>query len=67
LDANRVPRRASDKIQEAKPAVDEPTKPLTVDIPESLHTRIRVACARNKLQMKELVMEGINRVFEQYE
>jgi hypothetical protein len=48
-------------------AADEPTKRLTIDIPESLHTRIKVTCARNKLRMNTMFMEGLNRVLAQYE
>jgi flagellar motor switch/type III secretory pathway protein FliN len=62
-----APRRALNKTEQTKASAEAPTKRLTVDIPESLHTRIRVACARNKLQMKELVVQGIDRVLEQYE
>lgn len=61
------PRRAPERLAGAKRPADEQTKRLTVDIPESLHTRIKIACARNKLKMKALVMEGLNRALEQYE
>jgi predicted HicB family RNase H-like nuclease len=62
-----APRSAPDNFVGAKAALDEPTKRLTLDIPEGLHTRIKVACARNKLKMNTMVMEGLNRVLEQYE
>jgi predicted HicB family RNase H-like nuclease len=60
-------RRTPVKFGGVEPVVDEPTKRLTIDIPESLHTRIKVACARNKLKMNTMVMEGLNRVLAQYE
>jgi hypothetical protein len=33
----------------------EPTRRLTVDIPESLHTRIKLACAANRQKMADAV------------
>ena len=33
----------------------EPTKQLTVDLPESLHTRIKLACAANHQKMADAV------------
>ena len=33
----------------------EPTKRLTVDLPESLHTRIKLACATNHQKMADAV------------
>lgn len=62
-----APRRVPERLVGTKPSEDEPTKRLTVDIPESLHTRIKVACARNKVKMNTLVMEGLNRALSQYE
>jgi hypothetical protein len=39
----------------AKPV--EPLKRLTVDIPEGLHTRIKLACVANKQKMTEAIRE----------
>lgn len=40
------------------PAVaEEPMKRLTIDIPESLHTRIKLSCVANRQKMAEAVRE----------
>jgi hypothetical protein len=49
------------------PASTEPQKRLTIDVPESLHTRIKITCARNKLKMNALILEGVHRALEHYE
>jgi ParG protein len=41
-----------------KPKPEAPTEPmkrLTVDIPESLHTRIKLACVANRQKMADAV------------
>ena len=45
----------------------EPKVRLTVDVPESLHTRIRTTCERHKLKMNALILEGVHRALEHYE
>jgi hypothetical protein len=45
----------------------EPKVRLTVDVPESLHTRIKTICERNKLKMNALILEGVHRALEHYE
>jgi predicted HicB family RNase H-like nuclease len=45
----------------------EPKVRLTVDVPESLHARIKIACARNELKMNALILEGVHRALERYE
>jgi hypothetical protein len=45
----------------------EPKVRLTVDVPESLHTRIKITCARNKMRMNALILEGVHRALEHYE
>ena len=45
----------------------EPKVRLTMDMPESLDTRIKVVCARNKLTMDALILEGVHRALEHYE
>ena len=45
----------------------EPKVRLTVDVPETLHTRIKIACARNELTMNALILEGVHRALERYE
>jgi hypothetical protein len=36
----------------------------TIDVPESLHTRVKIACAQNKLKMNTLILEGVHRALE---
>jgi predicted HicB family RNase H-like nuclease len=45
----------------------EPKVRLTVDVPESLHARIKIACARNEFKMNALILEGVHRALERYE
>jgi predicted HicB family RNase H-like nuclease len=45
----------------------EPKVRLTVDVPESLHSRIKVACARNNSTMNALILEAVHRALEHYE
>ena len=45
----------------------KPKVRLTVDAPESPDTRIKVVCARNKLKMNALILEGVHRALEHYE
>ena len=45
----------------------EPKVRLTVDVPESVHTRIKIACLRNELKMNALILEGVHRALERYE
>ena len=45
----------------------EPKVRLTVDVHESLDTRIKIVCARNKLKMNALILEGVHRALEHYE
>jgi len=60
--------QAADKWVAQKPAAvtDEPMKRLTVDVPESLHTEIKVVCAHRKLKMNALVMDGLRRALDHY-
>ena len=41
--------------QKPAPAATEAMKRLTVDIPESLHTRIKIGCAASHLKMSDAV------------
>lgn len=43
------------KPEPAAPA--EPMKRLTIDIPESLHTRIKLSCVANRQKMADAVRE----------
>jgi hypothetical protein len=43
---------------EAAPA--EPMKRLTIDIPESLHTKMKLACVADRKKMSEAVREMLD-------
>jgi hypothetical protein len=46
-----------------KPAEEEPLKRLTLNIPESLHMRIRIDALRRKTTATEIVTEVLQRVW----
>jgi hypothetical protein len=51
---------AHDEWVSRKPQADkaaEPMKRLTIDVPESLHTRIKISCVTNKQKMADVVRE----------
>jgi hypothetical protein len=41
--------------QKPAAASEEPVKRLTIDIPESLHTRIKISCAASHQKMSDAV------------
>jgi hypothetical protein len=43
------------KSESAPERAAEPPKRLTVDIPESLHTRIKLACVANRQKMTDAI------------
>lgn len=45
------------------PAPAEPMKRLTIDIPETLHTRTKAGCAQRGTKMADLVRELLEREF----
>lgn len=47
----------------AKGAGGEPTKRLTIDIPFSLHARVKSQCALQNLQMADVIREMLERRF----
>jgi hypothetical protein len=46
---------ADDFVRKVSSRDDVPMKRLTIDIPESLHTRIKIACAANRQKMADAV------------
>ncbi len=40
---------------------DEPVKRVSIDVPESLHTRFKVACAKTKIKMAPEIIAFIER------
>jgi hypothetical protein len=41
----------------------EPMKRFTIDVPESLHTRIKIGCAKRKAKMADVIRELLEREF----
>lgn len=51
-------------VEEAPAAkAAEAIKRLTVDMPESLHRRVKVQCAQRNLKMNEIIREFLEREF----
>jgi hypothetical protein len=55
--------RSPDEWVMAKPGPAEPMKRLTIDIPLSLHTRVKSQCALQSLQMADVIREMLERRF----
>jgi hypothetical protein len=49
----------------AKPGVGQPTKRLTIDIPLSLHQRVKSQCALKGLKMADVLRELFQKHFPQ--
>jgi hypothetical protein len=47
----------------AREGITEPSKRLTIDIPKSLHKRVKTGCAIEDLDMAEVVREFLERRF----
>ena len=46
---------------------DEPTKRVSIDVPESLHTRFKVACAKARAKMAPEIIAFIERRTQELE
>lgn len=57
-EAATVPEPAS-----AEPTAAEPMKRFTIDVPESLHKRVKVTCATRGLKMADVIREMLERDF----
>lgn len=53
---------ADDWVQQ-KPKADEAIKRLTIDIPQSLHTRVKSQCVLRGVNMVDVVREFLEREF----
>lgn len=53
---------ADDWVQQ-KPAAEETIKRLTIDIPQSLHTRVKSQCVLRGVNMVDVVREFLEREF----
>jgi hypothetical protein len=47
----------------AAPVPTEPMKRFTIDVPESLHTRIKSQCALKRLKMADVLRDLLEREF----
>jgi len=54
-----VTTAADDFVQRPRVAASaaEPVKRLTIDVPESLHTRIKLSCVQNRQNMADAVRQ----------
>ncbi len=52
---------ATPKVEADVPA--EPMKRFTIDVPESLHKRVKVTCATRGLKMADIIREMLERDF----
>jgi hypothetical protein len=46
---------------------EEPTKRVSIDVPESLHTRFKVACAKSRAKMAPEIIAFIERRVQELE
>lgn len=53
--------KAEDKV--AQPKDKEPTRRMTFDLPVSLHTRMKVTCAKRGVEMATVLREMIEKGF----
>jgi hypothetical protein len=53
----------ADEWVSARPQPTEPVKRLTIDVPVSLHRRVKTACARENLVMADVVRELLDQRF----
>jgi hypothetical protein len=54
---------SADDWVHARETPTEPVKRLTIDIPESLHRRVKTACAMENLVMADVVREFLEQRF----
>jgi hypothetical protein len=56
-------REAPPPAVPAPAAPSEPMKRFTIDVPESLHMRIKIGCAQRKAKMADVIRELFEREF----
>ncbi|HEY4311646.1 MAG TPA: plasmid partition protein ParG [Pirellulales bacterium] len=61
--AEATSRLSPDRWVNDHDATTESTKRLTIDVPQSLHTRVKSQCALQGLQMADVVREMLERRF----
>jgi hypothetical protein len=58
-----VPSVSADDWVQARPGEGEPMKRLTIDIPVSLHKRVKSQCALQNLKMADVVRDFLEKRF----
>jgi predicted DNA binding CopG/RHH family protein len=53
----------ADQWVESRAVEEEPNKRLTIDLKESLHTRIKVACAQRGVKMADAIRDILEKEF----
>lgn len=61
--APRPAETADDWVNHRSTPETEPMKRLTIDLPESLHRRIKVACANKGVKMADDLRELLERTY----
>ena len=54
---------AAIKSQVAESKIQEPSKRICVDVPQSLHSRVKIECARSELSITEVLREFLEKRF----
>jgi hypothetical protein len=58
-----LPKTIDDWVEDRDPGEPEPIKRLTVDMPISLHRRVKIQCAQQNLVMTEVIREFLEKRF----
>jgi hypothetical protein len=61
--ARPTDREAAPVIPAPSPSPAEPMKRFTIDVPESLHMRIKMGCAQRKAKMADVIRDWLEREF----
>ena len=61
-DTPELPQAAPPEPVAEEPG-DEPMKRFTIDVPASLHTRVKIGCAQRGLKMADVLREMLEREF----
>lgn len=63
--SSQLPGNVDDWVHDRAPVVTEPMKRLTIDVPVSLHKRIKSQCAMQNLVMADVIRELLEQQFTQ--
>ena len=67
----KKPTRTRKKSEQQQSAIDEaaaePKKRLNIEIPQSLHTRMRVYAAQNNTTMQAIAEKALESVIDEFE